>query len=146
MSLYDVTRANTIGPIVFTMKGHDTPMTVDGEGVLTINVHEHNACMVASGTVIKGVRLVNADGVHPDYEVDPVTNLAQFPMYMIVVEDGGLPLTIVHESGDVSEPRERISVDDGASTAIDTKMVQVFFWGWLDGGTGRARAFDWPGV
>lgn len=144
MSTYDVTKAIIRGPVVFVAKGHDVPMTVDGEGVLEICTWEHNACIVAGATVIKGVRLVDRDGDVPDYEVDDAANLAQIPMFMIVSD--GAALTVVHESLDVTEPRERISVNDGAATAIDSKMVQLFFWPWLGGGVGRVVAFDWPGV
>jgi len=140
MSRYKVLRADNIGPVVFTIKGHIAPLTVDGEGVLEIKTYEHNACIVAGGTVIKGVRLVTSDGEHPDYEVDNAANLSQFPVFMIV--SAGAPLTIVHESGDVTELRERISVNDAASTVIDTKMVQVFFAPWLD----RVWAMDWANV
>jgi hypothetical protein len=119
-------------------------MTVDGEGVLEIDVTSHNGCIVTGGTTIQGVRFVDGDGKHPTYTLNPVTNIAETPMFMIESHDGST-LTIVHESGDVSVLRERISVEDGANTAIDAKRVQLFFYPWL-GGVGRVRAFDWPGV
>ena len=100
--------------------------------------------IVEAGSVIKGIRLVDEDGVPPVFEVDDVNNCSQFLMFMLV--SSGAAITIVEESLDVVEASERISVNDGASTAVDTKMVQVMYWPWLAGGVGRTRAFDWAGV
>ncbi len=144
MSFYTVSLPIIEGVTVFTMAGHVTPLTVDGEGVLTIDT-THGACIVEQGTEIKGIRLVDANGEPLDLEVDDAANRAQFAMIMIE-SSGPVPLTIIHESEDVTLASERIWVNDGSLTMIDTKRVQMFYQPWLAGGEGRGWALDWAGV
>ncbi len=144
MSFYAVSLPIIEGFTVFTIAGHVTPLTVDGEGVLTVDT-THGACIVEEGSTIKGLRLMDENGDPLDLEVDDDSNRAQFAMIMIE-SSGPLPLTVMHESLDVTEPSERIWVDDGSPTAIDTKRVQMFYQPWLNGGEGRGYVLDWAGV
>lgn len=144
MSYYLVSLPIIEGPTVFTVAGHVTPLTVDGEGVLTVDT-SHGACIVEQGTVIKGLRLQDANGDPIDLEVDDANNRAQFAMIMIE-SSGAAPLTIMHESLDVTEPSERIWVNDDSPTVVDTKRVQMFYQPWLNGGEGRGWVLDWAGV
>lgn len=139
MSIYDVTIPIISGITIFTMKGAVTPIEVDVEGVLEVSIEESGAVIVKNGEVIRGVRFVDSEGEPADLVVEG--NCSQFIMLMVMAEEGG-GVTVTHEDLGVSEPSERISVSDGAATAIDVKMVQIFGMPWLD----RVRVNDWAGV
>ena len=136
MSWYDVTGVRLQGPMIFTAEGITTPLSPDGDGVLVLDLAKAGAFVIADASVVKGIRLINKPPLSDDGG-----NVAESCMFMLQAADGGL-VTIVHESLDVTEPSERINVNDGASTLIDDKRVQVFYESWRQ----RTRVHDWAGV
>lgn len=119
--------------IFFSVYNAGSPVSPDGAGLLTVNFGEGSIIRVTGGSTVRGIRLVqNASRI----------TVASDQRFMLMLESSsGVPVTIIHE--DVTlDAEDRISVNDGADTAIDQKTVQVFY----DGATNRWLIFDWAGV
>lgn len=145
MSSYEADHVFLQGPTFFNFKGADAPVVLPADGVLKIQLGEAAAIVLADGSVLKGICLLEHDGVTP-FMLDPLNPKERrwASMLMLMAEDGGT-ITVVHDSADVADLNSRISVEDGASTAIDAKTVQVF-WRMINATDRRWRVHDWAGV
>lgn len=142
MSSYEADHVFLNGPTFFKFIGADAPITLPGDGILKLKLSDASAVILAAGSVLKGICLLEDDGVTPF--LFTAAEAAWAPMLMLMAEDGGL-ITVVHESLDVADPLIRISVEDGANTAIDAKTVQVF-WRMINASDRRWRVHDWAGI
>lgn len=141
MSTYEANHVYIKGYTRFESIGHDTPVTLPGDGVLEIAAGQAALVCIANGETLRGIRVTHpsggtmADEWHDDDAI----------MLMIRAEDGGT-VTVKHNDGTVAETIERISVDDGADTVIDAKIVQVFSLYLPSVAERRWRVHDWTGV
>lgn len=127
------------GPIFFTKLGWDTPIEPNGAGVIELALGDTpSAICLKNGSVLKGIKITNEDGT--PYEFDP-TDESLMTMLMFRVEDGGVA-TIIHDSIDILELNNRISVNDGLNMFLGNNWIQVF-WETLAPGMRRWRFPNW---
>lgn len=140
MSTYEADNVSLHGPTFFDFVGWDSPVVLPASGVLEIGIGSGSAVILANGSVLKGIRLMEKD-LTTAYEME---DGGSSPMLMLMAEDGGT-ISVIDNSLDVLDESHRISVDDGSNTEIDAKTVQVF-WRMVNATDRRWRIHDWAGI
>ncbi len=143
MSEYEADHVYLRGYTRFKFLGHDIPVTLPADGVLVIDEESAQGAMVRikDGEVLKGIRVVPNGGgdMVDEWDDDDAA------MLILMAEDGGT-VTVIDEDVGVTEPMERISVSDGADTAINNMHVQVFNQYTPSASGRRWRVNDWMNV
>lgn len=125
--------------------------SLDAGGLLTYRPDRVSEIALASGSTVNGIRAVYASGDPYDSAEYPPRDK---PLLMLRAVDGGYAV-LVHESGAITEPTERITNAYGATAVtIGPDSVQVFWstngvsrrwrvphWGYYQAGTPG----DWAG-
>lgn len=125
----DVGAPSSIGGVQVASFGAD--------GILVYRPDMVGTVILANGSVIKGIRQIDAVGdaiqqsLVPDHERQ---------MLMLRAADGGA-IVVLHESLDVVEPTERTTTSTGAPSAIGADSYQLFTS--VNGGVRRWRCPLW---
>jgi len=143
MSEYEADHVYLRGYTRFKCLGYDTPIALPADGVLVIDEDTSQGAMVRikDGEVLKGIRVVPNGGgdMVDEWDADDAA------MLILMAEDGGT-VTVINEDAGVTESTERISVSDGADTALNNMHVQVFNQYIPSVSERRWRVNDWMNV
>ena len=145
MSEYEADHVHLSGYTRFKLRGHDTPITLPPDGVLEIDeevlASQGAAFCIAGGESLRGVRIVPSGGgaMAEEWNDDDLI------MLIFVAEDGGT-VFVINEDVSVTEPTERISVNDGSDTVLVNMQVQAFSMYIPSLGERRWRFNDWLNV
>lgn len=140
VSQYKADHVYLHGYMRFESLGYSTPITLPPDGVLEIGAGQAALICLAGGQTLRGIRITHPGGaaMSDEWHDDDAV------MIMLRAEDGGV-VAVNNNDATVATLDERISVDDGADTVLDAKIIQAFSIV-LPGVGRRWRVHDWAGV
>jgi len=115
----------TKGPLAFTFEESGSEpviTTLPGDGVLVVRAGQASAFILATGSVLKGVRWLTVGNTSLAAELDGPW---QMPLVMVEAEPGGYAVCMP-ESLDVTEPQERLYTVGDLPVYLSENTFQIF--------------------